>query len=86
MACVIDTTGNTPMSANGLDIHGVKLGILPTAIAMSVIFNVRKSLKSILATNGLEATKDILATFQDYNSILGLSEIEDVEARYRTRT
>lgn len=85
MACIIDTTGNTPLSTNGLDIYGVKLGILPTAIAMSVIFNVRKSLKSILATNGLEATKDILATFQDYNSILGLSEIENVEARYRTR-
>lgn len=82
MACVIDTTGNTPISADGLDNYGVRIGLLPTVVPMSVIFNVRKSLESILATKGLDAIKDNLASFEEYNSVLGLSDIKDLEDRY----
>ena len=83
MACVIDTSGNTPPSTDGLDSHGVKLGILPTAVAMAVISGVRKMLADVQATGSLEGAAVDLASFQDYNAVLGLAEIEDLETRYR---
>lgn len=84
MACVIDTSGNTPPSGDGLAKQGVKLGILPTAVAMAVIAGVRKLLSEVQATGGLQSAVVDLASFQDYNAVLGLAEIEELETRYRT--
>lgn len=83
MACVIDTSGNTPPSSGGLEAHGVKLGILPTAVAMAVISGVRDLLTNVLASGGLDSSAVDLASFEDYNAVLGIAEIVDLETRYR---
>jgi 2,3-dimethylmalate lyase len=85
MACVLDTSGNTPLQpAATLESFGVKIGILPTAVPMAVIAGVRKLLADIRQTGSLENISLDLASFEDYNDVLGLAEIRSLETRYKT--
>jgi 2-methylisocitrate lyase-like PEP mutase family enzyme len=85
IACVLDTSGNTPLQpAATLEAFGVKIGILPTAVPMAVISGVRKLLADIRQTGSLENNSLDLASFEDYNNVLGLAEIKSLETRYKT--
>jgi len=85
LACVMDTSGNTPlMPAADLEPHGVKIAILPTAVPMAVIASVRNLLSNVQKTGTLDNIPVELASFEDYNNVLGLADIQSLETRYRT--
>ncbi len=85
LACVMDTSGNTPLiPAAELEPHGVKIAILPTAVPMAVIASVRALLSNVRETGTLKNIPLELASFEDYNKVLGLADIQSLETRYRT--
>ena len=67
-----------------LEPHGVKIAILPTAVPMAVIASVRALLSNVRKTGTLENMPLELASFEDYNKVLGLADIQSLEKRYRT--
>ena len=82
---MLDTRGNTSLQpAETLEAFGVKIGIRPTAVPMAVISGVRKLLADIRQTGSLENNSLDLASFEDYNNVLGLAEIKSLETRYKT--
>ncbi len=62
----------------------MKIAILPTAIPMAIIASVRALLSDVRKNGTLDNIPVALASFEDYNNVLGLPDIQSLETRYRT--
>lgn len=80
---VLDSSGKTPVvPLSDLEDAGVKLAIFPTAVVMAIIPAVRKLFQSIKENGNLAEAMDALAPYGDYNDILGLPAVQELEKRY----
>ncbi len=87
LLCILDTSGRTPIvSINELAPFGVKIGVLPTALAMAIIPTVRRLLGVLMRDGHLGSIQSELATFEEYNALLGLTAIRVLEDRYAVTT
>ena len=83
LLAILDSSGRTPVaSPEELEAMGIKLGIFPTAVVMSLIPAVRATLEALRRDGSLVAVKDSLASFDEYHEVLGLPEIQALEQRY----
>ncbi|MEL0106242.1 MAG: isocitrate lyase/PEP mutase family protein [Rhodospirillales bacterium] len=80
---VLDSSGKTPVVPPAdLEEAGVKLAIFPTAVVMAIIPAVRNLYKAIKEDGHLGGTMDALAPYGDYNDILGLPAVQELEQKY----
>jgi 2-methylisocitrate lyase-like PEP mutase family enzyme len=83
LLAILDSSGRTPIAApKELERLGIKIGIFPTAIVMSLIPALRRIFATLHRDGSLLAIKDDLASFDEYHSFLGLAEIQELERRY----
>jgi 2-methylisocitrate lyase-like PEP mutase family enzyme len=83
LLAILDSSGRTPVaSPEELEAMGIKLGIFPTAVVMSLIPAIRQTLETLYRDGSLAAVKDNLASFDEYHEVLGLPEIQALEQRY----
>jgi len=80
---VLDSSGKTPVvPLADLEEAGVKMAIFPTAVVMAIIPAVRRLYQSIKDNGHLGEAMDDLAPYGDYNDILGLSGVIELEKKY----
>ncbi len=83
LLAILDSSGRTPTAApKELERLGIKIGIFPTAIVMSMIPALRRIFAILHKDGSLASVKDDLASFDEYHGILGLAEIQTLERRY----
>ncbi|MCH7634855.1 MAG: hypothetical protein IIA36_09205, partial [Proteobacteria bacterium] len=82
LLCPLDSTGRTPVApADDLASLGVKIGVFPTALVMGLIPVVRRLLAALKRDGTIAGIADELASFDEYNALLGLAEFEALERR-----
>ncbi|MEQ8193193.1 MAG: oxaloacetate decarboxylase [Rhodospirillales bacterium] len=80
---VLDSSGKTPVVPLAeLEAAGVKMAIFPTAVIMALIPAVRNLYAAIRRDGNLSGVLDTLAPYGDYNDILGLPAVQELEQRY----
>ncbi|MGY8991935.1 MAG: isocitrate lyase/PEP mutase family protein, partial [Rhodospirillales bacterium] len=80
---VLDSSGKTPVvPLADLEEAGVKMAIFPTAVVMAIIPAVRRLYQSIKDNGNLGEAMDDLAPYGDYNDILGLPGVIELEKKY----
>ena len=83
LLAILDSSGRTPVAPPAeLEALGIKVGIFPTAIIMSLIPTLQHTLEVLHRDGSLESLKDNLASFDEYHEVLGLSEVQALEQRY----
>jgi 2,3-dimethylmalate lyase len=83
LLAILDSSGRTPVaSPDELEKLGIKIGIFPTAIVMSLIPALRHTFEVLHRDGSLAAIEDDLASFDEYHNLLGLPEIQALEQRY----
>ena len=82
LLCPLDSTGRTPVAPpDDLASLGVKIGVFPTALVMGIIPVVRRLLAALKRDGTIAGIVDELASFDEYNALLGLAEFEALERR-----
>ena len=80
---VLDSSGKTPVvPLTDLEDAGVKMAIFPTAVVMAIIPAVRQLYQSIKDNGHLGEAMNSLAPYGDYNDILGLPAVIELEKKY----
>jgi 2-methylisocitrate lyase-like PEP mutase family enzyme len=83
LLAILDSSGRTPvLEPSELEKLGIKIGIFPTAIVMSLIPALRHTFEVLRRDGSIAAIKDDLASFDEYHKILGLAEMQALEQRY----
>ena len=80
---VLDSSGKTPIVPLAeLEEAGVKMALFPTAVIMAIIPAVRQLYQSIKEKGNLSEAMQSLSPYGDYNDILGLPAVQELEKKY----
>ncbi|MGH7715156.1 MAG: carboxyvinyl-carboxyphosphonate phosphorylmutase, partial [Vulcanimicrobiaceae bacterium] len=70
------------LSADDLAAIGVKIAIYPGLLRYSACFGMRKALEVLRRDGSSAAARDMMVTFAEYNTILGIDRINELEERF----
>jgi 2-methylisocitrate lyase-like PEP mutase family enzyme len=79
----MSTSGKTPpVSIDELGALGFKIAIYPNHVLYAALAGSRKLLAELKSTGSVAEARTALPSFAEYHEILGLGEIQELEARY----
>lgn len=77
------SSGKTPfLSGNEIKEAGFKLAIYPNFALLSAITAVRRTLRELKRAGTVEHIVEDIASFRDWFDLIGMQEVQEMEARY----
>jgi 2-methylisocitrate lyase-like PEP mutase family enzyme len=70
------------MRIDELQALGVKIAVYPGLLRYSACFGMRRALEILRRDGNSAAARDAMVTFEEYNAILGLDRIRELEAQF----
>ena len=73
------------LSAQELEMLGIRIAVYPGLLRYSACFAMRRALEILKRDGSTLGARDAMVTFAEYNDILGLEQVKDLEARFMTK-